>query len=327
MNPQQKTPDEQANDWLARLDSPSATPEDRLAFQVWLAESAVHRTAWSKARAFWQKFDALQPEQIALLERRLNVGKKPRRPTPWAPSTARRFFNAWPVPVFASLLLAVWLGGGTWPLYFADYRTATGEQKSLQLSDGSTMILNTETAVSVDMSPTRRTVTLHRGEAFFKVAKAEGRPFEVQTHHGSVRALGTAFDVKHQGEEIAVTVYEHAVRVAFDQGSTVERLQEGERVMLTKGQMTPIEAVNLKRSRAWLDHRLIFKDQPLAQVVAELNRYRKGKILILDSTLEQHRVTGIFDTREADKAINVIADTLHLTDYRLPGSLVLLVGR
>jgi len=327
MNPDKDTPQEQADYWLTLLDSPLAGPEQHRAFQHWLAESPANRAAWDEARAFWQQLDTLDREQIAALDRRLSTAAKRRDLTP-APKPCRwRFLNPWSVPACACLLLLAWIGSASWPVWFADYRTAVGEQRALQLSDGSTVLLNTGTTLSVDFSATRRTLTLHHGEAYFKVAKDAERPFEVQTDDGRVRALGTAFEVRQLDRDMTVTVYEHAVRVAFSQGATIERLREGEQVEFDAGRVSPVATVNLKQTQAWRDHRLVFRDLPLAQVVAELNRYRPGNILIVNEKLKRHRVTGVFDPREPDAALAVIESTLNLAAYRLPGRLVLLAAR
>jgi transmembrane sensor len=327
MNPTQQTPDEQADYWLALLHSPLATPAQHRAFQDWLAKSPANRAAWDKAQTFWKRLDTLLPEQVAMLEQRLEALVKPVSDAPATRPKRRYFILPWSMPIMASLLLLLWVGIGLGPTYFADYRTRIGEQRMLQLSDGSTLVLNTASAVSIDFTAARRTVILHEGEVYFKVAEDADRPFEVRTENGRVRALGTAFDVKQQVEGMTVTVYEHAVRIAFSQGKTIERLQKGERIFSHEGRAAPIETVNLKEARAWREHRLIFKDVPLQQVIAELDRYRPGKIMILNESLGRHRVTGIFDPREPETALAVIENSLHLTGYRLPANLVLLVAR
>jgi len=325
MKPDKKTPQEQANYWLVLLSSPFASPEQCQVFEAWLAENPANRAEWDKARAFWKKFDMLNDEQAALLDKCLSSAGKRRDMK--SKKCLRGFFNPCSMPAFACLLLLVWVGIEAWPVWFADYRTAVGEQLSVQLSDGSTVLMNTETALSVDFSATRRTVTLHGGEAYFKVAKDAERPFDVETDDGRVRALGTAFEVRQLERDMAVTVYEHAVRVIFSQGTTIESLREGELVAVNAGRVSPVFPVNLKQTQAWREHRLVFRDVPLMQVVAELNRYRPGKIVIVNQSLKQQRVTGVFDPREPDAALAVIENTLKLAAYRLPGRLVLLAAR
>ena len=316
----QDNPAEQADYWLALLYSPLFDRKQQRLLQKWLAENPTNRLALQKSQAFWQKMGTLNVAQVALLEQRLAKASAPVNKV----KSAAYPVSVWLIPALACLLLLVMPGLQFWQGYFADYRTATGEQRLIRLSDGSSVLLNTESALSVDFSEHRRGITLHGGEAHFKVAKDAQRPFEVQTESGQVRALGTAFDVRQLGENMTVTVLEHAVRVAFRHGETIERLREGERVSFSNQKPGVIETVNLRQAMAWQQHRLVFKDQPLQQVVAELARYRAGKIVIIDSALAGHQVTGVFDATDTETALRTIEKTLRLKEYRMTDRLVLL---
>lgn len=310
---------EQAEYWLALWESPFFDESQAERFEQWLAFSAEHRLAWNKVQSFWLKLDAISPSQLARLEQEFT----PSRPkSSFNAFSLPSFFNGF-VPVFACLLLvcgllAFHLG------YFADFRTQTGEQRLIQLSDGSTVFLNTDTALSVNFSAERRELTLHHGQAYFQVAPDTLRPFEVLSSKGRVRALGTAFDVKQVADEMMVTVYEHSVSVQFTQGTTIDRLQAGQCLTLKAEQVMPIETVNLKQARAWQSKRLIFKDSPLQQVITELNRYRSGKIVITDASLAKHHVTGVFDVNDPEAALTAIEKTLGVTETRLTNQLVFL---
>ncbi|MEI8209228.1 MAG: FecR family protein [Methylococcales bacterium] len=317
---------EQADYWLALLNSPLYDQGHQVAFEQWLGASPENRLAWEKAQVWWQKIDTINFSQGALLEKRLATTVKSVSPSkPVAPKRSLPFFNAWSFPAVACLLLAVWFGFTNIPFLFADYHTGKGELKSIALTDGSTVLLNTNSTLSVDYSSQQRIISL-QGEAYFKVAADARRPFEVKTESGRVRALGTAFEVKQLDSDMAVTVYEHSVRVAFVQGETIDRLEEGQRITLTQQQIGPIENVNLKQSKAWQEHLLVFKNQPLQQVITELNRYRSGKVIIVDHNLAEHLVTGVFDSAAPDAALAAIEKTLAAKEYRLLDSLVFLTG-
>jgi transmembrane sensor len=317
-----KSPDEQADHWLALLNSPLADQAQQRAFQIWL-NKPENGIAWQKAQSCWQQLDGLSSEQIQRLEQHLAVST----PTIRAAHFAKRksVIRPWLTPVFACLLVAVSFGVAKQSGYFADYRTAQGEQRQVQLDDGSTVLLNTASSLSIDYSPQRRTVILHDGEAYFTVAADAGRPFTVSTKTGQVTALGTAFDVKQLDDAMTVTVSQHSVRVDFKQGAAIERLQEGERVAYREQQVSPVTKVNLKQAGAWQQHRLIFTDQPLQQVIAELNRYRSGNIVILDRRLAAHRVNGVFDSQDTESALATIEKTLAIKEVRLTDLLVILV--
>lgn len=306
--------DAQAEYWLALRESPFFDGEQERRWRAWLAASRENLEAWQQAQHFFNRVESLHPGQVALVERRPTEGGLRRPPSP----------AVWLMPLAACLMLAL---GLAWILnagYFADFRTGTGEQRRVQLSDGSVVILNTASAISVDFSERQRVIRLHNGEAHFKVAADPTRPFDVVASGGRVRALGTAFDVKQWQGDIAVTVYEHSVRVTFADGETIERLAEGQSVASSRGEAGRPESVNLKQVGAWQERRLVFKAKPLQQVVADLNRYRPGKIVIADAELADHLVTGVFDANDPEAALNVIEHTLAVAEIRLTDALVVL---
>ena len=312
------SPAEQADYWLALLNSPLLDQASQAAFEQWLAAKPENRQAWEKSRLFWQQMDTLtlNASQTALLEQA--VAAKP-------PTRFNIGLNTWRLPAFACLLLAVWLGASDFPAPFADYRTAKGELKSITLSDGSLVLLNTDSSLTVDYTSGLRKLSL-QGQAYFKVAADAQRPFEVETQSGRVRALGTAFEVQQLAADMAVTVYEHSVRVAFSHGESIASLQAGQRIALRDNQLGALENVNLSQSQAWQTHLLVFKEQTLQQVINELNRYRPGKIIIRDPSLAEHLVSGVFDASDPDAALTAIEKTLAAKEFRLFDSWVFLSG-
>ncbi|OAI11459.1 hypothetical protein A1507_20475 [Methylomonas koyamae] len=322
---------EQAEYWLALRESPFFDGEQEQRWRAWLAASRENLEAWQQAQTFFRRVENLPPAQIELIEQRLTAGLSPQSANAGAARTAggrpAPSRGLWAMPLAACLTLALGLG---WVLnagFFADFRTGTGEQRRVQLSDGSTVILNTASAISVEFSEKQRVIRLHNGEAHFKVAADAERPFEVVASGGRVRALGTAFDVKQWQGDMAVTVYQHSVRVAFANGETIARLPEGRRVASSGGKAGPAEPVNLKQVGAWQERRLVFKEKPLQQVVADLNRYRPGRIVIADAELAEHLVTGVFDANDPEAALNVIEKTLSADEIRLTDALVVLRRR
>lgn len=320
----QKSPAEQADYWLALLNSPLVTEQRQRDFQRWL-NNPQNKAAWQTAQRFWQQLDSLSIEQVEQLEQRFSAPTQTLgvKITTKQKSTPPRFLMPWLMPTFACLVLAILLNTAFQSGYFADYHTVQGEQQQIQLSDGSSVLLNTSSSLSVNYSAQRRTVTLH-GEAYFSVAADANRPFTVETETGEVTALGTAFDVSALNHALTVTVYQHAVRVAFKQGTTIERLQQGEQVAYQHQAVGAVSQVNLKHAKAWQEHRLIFANQPLQTVIGELNRYRSGKIVILDSQLAARRVTGVFDSQDTESALATIEKTLVVKELRLTDWLVVL---
>ncbi|MGH8567231.1 MAG: FecR family protein [Gammaproteobacteria bacterium] len=293
---------EQALRWLAVLNSDRVTGAERTEFSAWLSADPAHAAAWREAQAFWAGLDRLDPADIKDI-----VAGNERQ------STRRGWRTG--LALAASLVLGVAIFAYQEPSWYADVYTHAGEQRRLTLADGSRVELNTLTAISMDKQAMDkqadvRRLTLCSGEAFFAVAPDPKRPFEVVTASGTIRALGTAFNVKAEREQVEVTVHEHAVGIALDHGARIHRVRQGERVVFQGATLSAIEPADLRLDSAWRRQQLLFEDRPLADVVEELNRYRPGWIVILDSSLGRLRVTGIFDTRDPDGALQTIVESL-----------------
>lgn len=225
--------------------------------------------------------------------------------------------------VAASIALVI---SGFWAAHAwhlgADYRTGTGEQRTVALADGSTVVLNAGTSLSVDMTENIRHLVLHEGEALFTVKPDPDRPFEVEVGNGVVQALGTAFNIKTEGEGVVVTVTEHAVRVRA-QTHTAE-VSAGQRISYRAGWFGNTEEADVARALAWQRHRLIFEEKPLEDVVEELRHYRNGWIVIRDTSLRSLRVTGVFDTTHPEHLVPALVESLPIRVLSFTDRLILL---
>jgi transmembrane sensor len=315
---QQTSAEQQAIWWQARLSSDLLGDRQRREFDAWLAECPEHADAWQAISSFWTGLDSLTLEDISgEAGQVLEFG-------PVKTGRARRSLFKPGLALAASLLLTLTFAYQQLDFYLADYRSATGLQEQIDLADGSSILLNTASAVSVDFSDNQRLITLHRGEAFFKVAADKKRPFVVKTEAGEVRALGTAFDVKQQDQEVGVTVFEHAVKITTAGGQTKERLAEAEQLLFSRDSFKAANHVNPQRAAAWHQQRMVFQDKPLAEVVAELDRYRPGKIMILDDTIKNLPITGVFGIADTDVALQSIEQSLAVKVRKVTDHLVLL---
>lgn len=92
--------------------------------------------------------------------------------------------------------------------FFSDYRTGVGKRRTIVLTDGSQVLLNTDTAIALNWNEQERSITLRRGQALFTVAPDPNRPFSVETDDCTVTALGTVFEVRTEREATRVTVLE-----------------------------------------------------------------------------------------------------------------------
>ena len=315
--PSEKALADAAIDWLVLLRSGAATAADLAGFEAWLAQAPAHRTAFAEAEALWGAvacaFKAAAP---AVPAQTLRKGDFPRR---------RRTRPA--LALAASVALCAWLAGprlSDW--LFSDYATVAGEQREVVLADHSSVLLNTDSAIALDWNDSQRRVVLRRGQAVFKVAKDADRPFDVVAGNASVRALGTVFEVFRHGDgALDVVVNEHAVNVSLQGPGGGVRVAQGEGLRYSgTGALGRPEPVNLNLASAWQRKKLVFRDQPLAEVVAEINRYSRGRVLIGGSGIAALRVSGIFPMDDLSHVLDALQSALSIHSTRLGSWVVIL---
>jgi transmembrane sensor len=306
---------ETAQQWFVLLQDDDVTQADRRRFAAWLAADPAHAQAWAETEQLWARMDAVVP---ALRAR--DAWQASRK------SGVQMSRRGWLKQAAAAALV---LGGGVGVAVssdlFADHRTGLGERRSLKLADGSVVDLDADSALSVSFSAGQRRIELHRGRAFFQVAADPSRPFVVAANTGEIRALGTAFSVKIAPDVVHVMVSEHAVAVSL--GGDTLRLDEGRALAYGSaglGQAAPVDIVS---QLAWRQDRLFFQEAPLREVVADLDRYRPGRILILEADLADLPVTGFFHAGQTEAALQTIEATLPVRLSRLTERLVVIRRR
>lgn len=282
----------QASAWHFRLQAEDASAEDRAAFAAWLAANAANAQAWDEAQALLSALQA--PARAVRMER---VPR--RRALPWATA--------------ALLVLALgWAWQSPWPDRLrADHYTAVGETRSVELADGSRIELDTDAALSVELVPHERRVRLLRGEVWFDVAHDADRPFVVESDRARVRVLGTRFSVAQQHGHTRVRLAQGRVEAAVDGGERVT-LAPGQSVEVVGGQLAAVEPFDPTVAFAWRQRQLVFRQQPLGEVVEQLNRYRRGLLVVRSEELERKVVSGVFEIDKPDAALRALRLTLGL---------------
>ena len=200
---------------------------------------------------------------------------------------------------------------------YADHATGVGGRKRVALADGTVVILNTATAVSVDYSGKERRVVLHDGEALFEVAKDANRPFIVVAGDVEVRAVGTAFVVRLKDACEHVTVSEGTVEVKIGSRPAI-KVEAGQRLGVGEGDRFKLRTVDIDAATAWQRGKLIFNRRPLDSVVTELQRYRAGRIVVLGERLKALEVTGVFDLDDTDRILRTIEETTKARIVNMP---------
>lgn len=170
----------------------------------------------------------------------------------------------------------------------ATYSSAPGEVRHFRLPDGTTMALNGDTVLRFDRG-NRRTAILDRGQAYLDVVHDEAHPFELQVGGRTFRDVGTAFDVRRNGDDILLSVAEGAV--AFDPQDANIRISAGRSIAI-HGTTVVLHEAPVAAVGGWRSGRLVFQDAPLADVAGELSQ-SLGEPVILAPGLGERRFSGI----------------------------------
>ena len=283
--------------WQLALDS--GNPVEREEFAKWHAAHEEHARAWRQLGMLDQRFSVANgPARAALLQSREGIRRRVRK------------LGSGLASIVAVIGLALFAGERYLPLdyWLADQRTATGEQRTLRLSDGTVINLNTHSAVDVRFDEKQRRVILQDGEILVETGHGDSRPFIVETREGSMRALGTRFLVKREDEGTRLSVLQSAV-AAHPQASLEEQiLREGQQVLMRNNGLGPIVALNLGAD-AWTRGMLVVDNARLEDLVHELSRYRPGYLGVAPEIADL-RITGSFPLNDTDKALRTLLPTL-----------------
>ncbi len=322
--------------WLIRLEQGELTTPEREQFADWIAGDPQHARAYRTLQSLWQDLDHLQVADVRGAAA-LAPLDEPSAMAPGGRSAGWRsrlppagLFRTIGVGLAASIVLGVVL----WMQYGirlrADAVTSVGEVRTIALSDGSSVILNTDSAIRLRFSGTTRRVELLAGEAAFTVAPDAGRPFVVEAMGGTTRALGTEFVVRRSGEEVVVTDVEHTIAVHYahvpGEPSPTLVLTPGQQVRYSARSGLAAVKIDSGNARAWTRGRLVFEAEPLGEVIAELNRYHHGLIRITDSRLNELKVSGVFQLGDPIGIIDTLERSLGVHSTRFTDYIVLIHG-
>ena len=289
---------EEAASWFLKLNDPDCTETDRRAFDAWLAKDEAHRAEYSQFERLWQTLDKLPPQRKHRL----------RRATP-------------AVVLLTGMLASLFTLAP--PTERQTIATAIGERRHLVLADGSELDINAGSRIRTDYSWFSRRIEVESGEAVFKVAPDKLRPFEVRAANGVMRDIGTTFDVANENGRVSVGVIEGKVEVRLDGRANGILLKGGEQLAyagsggILSGQLDA-------DATAWRDGRWIFKDTPLNEVVARMNRQHGRQTVLDDPALAGLHVSGAFNIGDRNGLLKAL-ETLYPLRAREEGDVTRLV--
>ena len=291
--------------WIARLHGPERTRATEHGLHRWLAEHPRHAREFERATDAWNDTGGLpwRPPR----EQTFRRASLMRRRVLWRTAAA----------VAAAGILVVWMGRG---MNRAVVATGMGEQKTVELPDGSRVTLDINSRIRVRYGPHVRSVSLRYGEAFFQVLHHPHWPFVVLAGHHKVIDVGTSFVVRRgraRAGSLTVTVIRGQVAVAprglpdsvpSSSGPDVVLVRAGKRLQLRAGARPSLQTELPQQAVAWLRGELMFNDTPLGSAVRKFNRYNRRTLVLATPRLNRIRVGGIFRINAAGSFARAVAD-------------------
>lgn len=312
--------------WVQRLASGRATAADAAALRQWRARSAAHEAAFAEARRIWAD---IAPAGRGLRGR--GAAAAPAIPPARASrGPGRRAFLTGGLAGAAAAAAGLAVVNpplGLWPSLAemsADFSTGTGEQREVSVADGVAVRLNTQTSIAVQPAPEEDRIELIAGEASF--AARRERALVVLAAGGRTVASAARFDVRHvrdgTGMAVCVTCLEGGVGIEH-RGRTAA-LGPGQQLRYGEAGLGRMVAIDPDIASAWQRGIVVFRSTPLAQVVEEINRYRPGRIILVNAELGRQPVSGRFRTDRMDDILLRLEQAFGATLRNLPGGIVLM---
>ena len=318
-----------ASRWILKLDE-GLSAEDETALRIWLAEHPMNPVEFVDVARAWDKLDTLSRlADVFPIEPASAHPRPTRRSRAWSLSARALYAGA-----SVLILLAIgWYVGPQWSFGErpgtqlaqspATYETAIGEQRLVTLADGTIVTLNTNSRIRVAYSEASRLLHLVRGQIHVEVAPDRARPLRVIAADRIVQAVGTAFSVALTGSrkvELIVTEgqvligvqsqadpdpeqfeIERSVRTA----SRTRAVLAGQELIVGAAEelIVPISPEDIEVKLAWRSGRLIFRNEPLEQAIAEIERYTTVEFVFLDEDLRQQTISGRYKTGDIESLL------------------------
>lgn len=324
---------DEASLWLTKLDE-GLTHEETQALKQWL-RYRPHQNTFLEMAKLW--------DNMEVLSKLADLVPPPR--------TQKRVMS--PLKIAASFALVAILGVFVFNQMPTDstpaiahiqssmpYNTKVGEQREVQLADGSRLVLNTNTHVVVTYTDHQRLIELAQGEIHIDVAKDKARPLNVIADGQMIQAVGTAFNVQWVDNNLDLIVTEGRVRVAAQTLDTNALRQATEvrlpvtSMSLTQGQQSYLSAPekvitrlaqdDINADLSWRAGKLVFRGEPLSEVIAEVSRYTNTQLQLADPALGNIQVAGLFNTQDLDGLLTALAENFHLSYQRNANNTVLI---
>lgn len=311
----------EALDWIVRLTSGFATEADKQECDRWREQSPAHAAAFQEAVRMRKRL------RIGARHLAARAGDRSGHES-GSSRLSRRAFVGGALAASAAGWLAVRPPFHLWPsvgdlasTLRADYTTAPGEQRQVPLAFGDAY-LNTQTRIALRTIDGVTGVDLLSGEALFAPSDESNVPFFVVAGPAVVHANHGSFNVRNEGDEIRVTCIDGDIQVRSDSVTTA--LRSAQQITYGPQGQGRVVSVDTRQTTSWRAGLLIFRDQSVNEVIDEINRYRRGKIILANSSLGDRQVSGTFHLRQLDGVLAQLQQLLGARATSLPGGIVVL---
>jgi len=313
----------EALNWLVQIKSGNMSAEKRDEFSAWLSGHPKNTEMFQHFNALWEATEVLKADRFTtkVLNRsraRRTLSLAAEKPDD---SSARSSKTRWWSAAAVLLLIVTAVFFAQYSLDSEEiYRTSTGEHRSIYLSDGSVIHLASETKIRVFFTPEERHFTMETGKALFSVAYDPDRPFVVSIDTLFIQAVGTKFLVNRlNNEKLSVSVTEGKVQITKKTTDSIrdkEIIDTGETVIVNEQENTyQVKPVDINHVTSWQNGRLYFSRALLPDVICEVNRYLKKKIVIGDPRLDTVEINMNFDIEHCKYFLNTLHDSVPIENY------------
>jgi ferric-dicitrate binding protein FerR (iron transport regulator) len=295
----QADPQQEALEWFSRLRQPGCDEGERQAFGRW-CQDPLNAHAYAELEACWQQLQA-----------------PPARPRPRLLKVRRRYFGKALAVLFLLMLCA--LAYLYWPLMqrlASELHTDIGERRSTRLADGSTLHLDSASAMNVDLRGRTRQLHLVQGQVYLDVV-LDGRAMEVQVDDARIQVFGTRLMVARHGGHDELLVLNGKAMVIL--GGDQRMVSAGERVTFTEARINPVQKADVKTADAWRTGQLHASEMPLGQVIERLASAQGRRVWLMDEQTAYRRVNGDFNLDHPGQTLDALAAEQHLQLYDVLG--------
>jgi transmembrane sensor len=294
--------------WLVRLQQADATGDDWLAFEAWLAAAPAHLDAYERVERLSLELDAdaealkraqdAPPTAPPLAAQSSAERPAPRRDLRKRQLTRRRWMAVAGGAIAAGLagVLVVTPNLQPWPTDPTFYEAPAGQTRNVRLADGTQVQLNAGSRIAVHLGPAARRVRMTDAEATFDVTHDVRRPFLIQVADREVRVVGTQFNLRQRDGRVVLTVRRGVVEVRpiDDPGARPTRVTVGQQLVHVDGaDESIVRQADADEAFGWTTNRLIYRDAPLSEVAADLQRRYARPVRVADAETGQVRFSGV----------------------------------